>query len=171
MSRPIPAGIPSRRRTRKPAVPAGHEKTAVRSARKERLPSQFLTGGPHSVAAVSLSSLTLSSPPRHPSPSSPRSRSPFNLSTFQPRFRVRPKADFVSREAGFRVRRKWRRCCASQGHGMAAAMLAWVGAVPGPQDRQWRPAATVAFVVARSACRYDGFSARPPTVLHEASAF
>ena len=59
------------------------------------------------------------------------------------------KADFVSREAGFRVRRKRRRCGASQGHGMAADMLAWVGAVPGPQDRQWRSAATVAFVVAR----------------------
>jgi len=28
--------IPSRRRTRKPAVPAGHEKTAARSARKSR---------------------------------------------------------------------------------------------------------------------------------------
>jgi len=32
---------------------------------------------------------------------------------------------------------------------MAAAMLAWAGAVPGPQDRQWQSAATVAFVVAR----------------------
>ena len=62
------------------------------------------------------------------------------LSTFQPlnfafRVRVRPKADFVSREAGFRARRKRRRCAASQGHGMAAAMLAWDGAVHGQQDR------------------------------------
>ena len=39
-SRHVPApslrGIPRRRRTRKPAVPAGHEKTAARSARKSR---------------------------------------------------------------------------------------------------------------------------------------
>jgi len=39
-SRHVPAtslrGFPSRRRTRKPAVPAGHEKTAARSARKSR---------------------------------------------------------------------------------------------------------------------------------------
>jgi hypothetical protein len=66
-------------------------------------------------------------------------------------FRVRPKAGLVSREAGFRVHRKRRRCSASQGQGMAAAMLAWGGAVPGPRGRHWRPAATMAFVVARRA--------------------
>ncbi len=60
----------------------------------------------------------------------------FQLFNLAFRVRVRPKADFVSREAGFRVRRKRRRCGASQGHGMAAAMLAWVGAVPGQQNRQ-----------------------------------
>ena len=40
---------------------------------------------------------------------------------------------------------------ASQGHGMAVSVLARNGAIPCPQGRQRRPAATAASVVARSA--------------------
>ena len=85
--------IPSRRRTRMPAVPAGHEKTAARSARKSRK---------YDHPAIALSTFQ-----------------PFNCSTFQPCVpcSCRPKADFVSREAGFRVHRKRRRCSHRKGMG------------------------------------------------------
>ena len=76
---------------------------------------------------------------------------------------------FVQAEGRFRVPRsgvscpprRWR-CGASQGHGMAAAMLAWDGAVPGPQDRHGGPPRRWLSWSGASASRTNGYRRKHP---------
>ena len=100
----------------------------------------------------------------------------FQLFTFQLfnlafRVRVRPKADFVSREAGFRVRRKRRRCSHRKGmgwrrpcsHGTAQSLARRTA--NGSPPRRWLSWSRA------SASRNDGFPSLAPTLMHEASFF
>jgi len=126
-------GFPSRRRTRKPAVPAGHEKTAARSARKSRK---------YDHTTIALSTFQ-----------------PFNFSTLRSVFVLgrRPiscpaKRGFVSAgsggDAAHRKGMGWRRPCS---HGSAQSLARRTA--NGSPPRRWLSWSRA------SACRYDGFSA------------